>query len=317
MSTHPDKTLFDHDIADHLEETTRSWSERPILVMLDGSDINRRFPIDKREVAIGRDIMSDIVLHDSRCSRHHAKLTYRNFEQTAEAPEIMLSDLDSTNGSFVNGVRVHEYILHDRDKILLGSSLFGFFMRDESELEADERLYVQARMDALTGILNRGVFNVELPKEFERACRYSRELSLVMFDIDHFKRFNDSYGHQMGDFVLQELGHIIKTNIRGHDLGARYGGEEFAIILPETSLEGALIQAERLRSAVNKHAFARDETSFCLSISLGLVALEPGIHDVEEFIRAADQALYQAKAEGRNCICWSRNGRIHTGTTTQ
>jgi two-component system, cell cycle response regulator len=317
MSTHPDKTLFDHEIADHLEETTRSWSERPILVMLDGSDTNRRFPIDKREITIGRDIMSDIILHDSRCSRHHARLTYLNLEQANDAPQIILNDLDSTNGSFVNGIRVSEHILRDRDKILLGSSLFGFFMRDESELEADERLYVQARMDALTGMLNRGVFNIEVQKEFERAGRYSRELALVMFDIDHFKCFNDTYGHQMGDFVLQELGRIIKTNIRGHDLGARYGGEEFAIILPETSLEGALIQAERLRSAVNNHSFTRGETSFCLSISLGLVALEPCIQDVEGFIQAADRALYQAKAEGRNCICWSRNGRVNTGSSTK
>jgi len=291
--------------------------ERPVLIMLDGNDVNRRYRIDKSEVLIGRDVMSDIVLHDSRCSRHHAKLVYENFEQTDEMPQIKLFDNGSTNGCFVNGVRVNDFLLHDRDKILLGSSLFGYFMRDEFELEADQRLFFLARNDALTGLLNRGIFNMEIQKEFDRARRYGRELSLVMVDIDHFKHFNDHYGHQMGDFVLQEIGRLVRANIRANDLGARYGGEEFAIILPETGLEGGLIQAERLRMAVCQHPFAKDETSVQITISLGIASSESQMLSTDDLIKDSDRALYQAKAEGRNCVCWTRGGRINTGCATQ
>ena len=313
----PEKTVFDEQIADNLEETIKNLTERPVLITLDGGDANRRHSIDKPEIGIGRDITSDIVLQDTRSSRNHARLIYKNYDQIDEPPQIQLQDLDSTNGSFVNGERISEHLLLDRDKILLGSTLFGYFMRDEFELQADQRMYIMARNDALTGLLNRGVFDMEMQKEFDRARRYTRALSLVLFDIDHFKRFNDSYGHQMGDWVLQELGNIVRANVRGNDLGARYGGEEFAIILPETTLEGALIQAERLRVSVNSHGFQNDGTSVQLSVSLGVAAIEPEIKQMEALIKASDQALYQAKAEGRNCICWMRNGVINSGSSTQ
>lgn len=317
MSTHPEKTVFDHDLGDHLGDATKIYSQRPVFIVLDGSEVNRRYRIDKLKITIGRDVLNDIVLHDTRCSRHHASLIYKNYEHAGDAPEIVLRDQKSTNGAFVNGERISEHRLRDHDKILLGSTLFGFFLRDECELEADQRLYHLARNDALTGLLNRGVFNMEMQKEFDRAWRYGRELALVIFDIDHFKRFNDSYGHPMGDFVLQELGCIVRANIRGNDIGARYGGEEFAIILPETSLEGALIQAERLRVAVNKHDFSKDGTTFKISVSLGIAAVEPNLRHVEDLIKAADRALYQAKAEGRNCVCWYRNSQISSPSATK
>lgn len=312
MSTHPEKTVYDHEIPEHMEATAKSAPERPVLIMLDGNETNRRHPIIKRELTMGRDLSCDVVLHDSRCSRQHAKLVFTNVDQTDQAPNIVLRDLNSTNGVFVNGIRVSEHTLREHDKILVGSSLFGFFLRDECELEADQRLYFMARNDALTGLLNRGIFNMEIQKEFERAQRYGRTLGLVLFDIDHFKTFNDTYGHQMGDYVLQELGRIVRANIRGHDIGARYGGEEFAIILPETPLEGGLIQAERLRQAVVHHAFVKDGISLRITVSLGIASNDHSILSMDELIRAADRSLYQAKAAGRNCIGWMQNGQIRT-----
>jgi diguanylate cyclase (GGDEF)-like protein len=149
-----------------------------------------------------------------------------------------------------------------------------------------------------------------MQKEFERAQRYGRSMSLVMFDIDHFKRFNDTYGHQMGDFVLQELGRLVKANIRNHDIGARYGGEEFTIILPETTLEGALIQAERTRSAIVRNDFNRGDVSVKITVSMGLACIDDTIAHVDELVRRADQALYKAKESGRNRICWMRDGQF-------
>ncbi|MEN6625178.1 MAG: GGDEF domain-containing protein [Candidatus Sumerlaeia bacterium] len=317
MGTIPDKTVYDSEVAEQLEETTRAWAERPVLILLEGSGVNRRYRIDKPLMTMGRDLTNDIVLRDTRCSRRHAKLEYKNFLQTDGDTEIVLHDMESTNGTFVNGVRIASHPLHDRDKILVGSTLFGFFLRDEAELEADQQLFHLASNDALTGLRNRGVLNMELEKEFDRARRYGRSLSLVMFDIDHFKNFNDTYGHQMGDAVLQEIGRLVKANIRFNDLGARYGGEEFAIILPETAIDGALIQAERLRQSVANFIIPTEGTSINITISLGIAQLETGINSVEDLIRAADKALYQAKNEGRNCTCWSSGNRINVGQNTQ
>ncbi len=317
MGTIPDKTVYDSDVAGALEETTKAWIERPVLILLEGTGVNRRYRIDKPIMTLGRDLTNDVVLRDTRSSRRHAKLEYKNFLQSTENQEIVLHDMESTNGTFVNGVRITSHPLHDRDKVLVGSTLFGFFLRDEAELEADQQLFHLASNDALTGLRNRGVLNMELEKEFDRARRYGRSLSLVMFDIDHFKRFNDTYGHQMGDTVLQEIGRLVKANIRFNDLGARYGGEEFAIILPETAIDGAVIQAERLRIAVQNNVLPSDGTTISITISLGIAQIEQGINAVEDLIRAADRALYQAKAEGRNCTCWYTGERINVGNGTQ
>lgn len=311
MATVPEKTIFDHEIVGHVDDTLQSGVERPILIPLDDNDSSRRIRIDKPEMIMGRDVTCDIVLHDTRCSRRHAKLIYRNFDREGEQPHVVLADMGSTNGSFVNGIRItSDHLLRDRDKILVGSSVLGYFLRDEWELEADQKLYTLARVDALTGLLNRGVLNIEMQKEFERAQRYGRQLSLVMFDIDHFKRFNDTYGHQMGDVVLSDLGRLVKSNIRNHDIGARYGGEEFTIILPETTIEGALIQAERMRSAIVRHTFTQGEVSVKITISMGIACIEPDITHIDELLKRADQALYKAKETGRNRICWIRDGQF-------
>lgn len=315
MSTIPEKTVFDDEIADNLDETVQTYVKRPVLITLDGTDINRRYRIDRKEMSLGRDLMCDITLNDIKCSRHHARLIYNNFDRPEENPEILLTDLKSTNGSFINGVRIKEHSFKDRDKILFGSTLMGFCLRDESELKADQELYMMASCDALTSLRNRGVFNMELQREFDRSRRYSRSLSLVMFDIDHFKTFNDTYGHQMGDYVLKELGDIVRTNIRSNDVGCRYGGEEFAIILPETSLEGAMIQAERLRIAVNHHSFQRDGTSLNISVSVGISMAETTMHRMEDLISATDKCLYQSKADGRNRTSYWRRGKIYSAST--
>lgn len=312
----PEKTVYDDDINENLEETTRSSVVRPLLILLDGSNMNRRFRINKHQMTLGRDLKCDISLSDSRCSRHHARLIYKNFERPQDDPEVEIVDLNSTNGVFVNGMRAERHLLCDRDKILLGSLQFGFFLRDEHEIEADQRLYDLANIDPLTGLRNRGVFNAELNREFDRARRYGRHLALVMFDIDHFKRVNDTYGHQTGDYVLQELGRLTKANVRGHDIAARYGGEEFAIILPETSLEGAFNQAARLQNALSANPFHHEEHTFNLTISLGVAALEASLTSPDDLVKVTDRALYQAKADGRNCVCTWARGKVQSDNAT-
>ncbi len=315
MATLSDQTVYDDE--GEFEETERVSVERPVLILLEGNGVNRRQPVDKPTMTMGRDTANEIVLRDTRCSRRHARLDYLNYTQSGEPPQIHLHDLGSTNGTYVNGTRVQTHTLHDRDKIMIGSTIFGFFLRDEAEIAADQQLFQMASKDALTGLSNRGVFNMELEKEFDRVRRYNRSLSLVIFDIDHFKRFNDTYGHQMGDTVLREIGRLTKGNIRFNDMAARYGGEEFTIILPETAIDGALIQAERMRQAVQQCRIPNGSTTISITISVGVAQVQAGMTSTEDLIRGADRALYHAKAEGRNRVCWLNGDRLNSGLGTE
>lgn len=152
--------------------------------------------------------------------------------------------------------------------------------------------------DELTGLYNHRYFYWVLQAEMNRAIRYRRSLSVILLDIDHFKQYNDRWGHLAGDEALRGLAEILKRNARDVDVVARYGGEEFAIILPETTLQQAGIHAERIRAAVEQHQFKDRFTS-----SLGVAAFAKGKERGEELVLMADQALYRAKAEGRNRVC--------------
>ncbi len=176
------------------------------------------------------------------------------------------------------------------------SALLGFFIY--VFLKDVEKFRYLSETDRLTGLYNKGKFNEVLQQEIQRAKRYKRPLSLIIFDIDHFKKINDTYGHKVGDEVLKELANIIKKNIRKTDFAARWGGEEFVILAPETNLEGAKKLAEKLRQAVENHKFP---TVGKVTISLGVAQLEPD-EKPEDFIVRADMALYKAKEGGRNRV---------------
>jgi len=158
--------------------------------------------------------------------------------------------------------------------------------------------------DEVTGLFNHRHFYRELEQEFKRAKRYDRPLSLIMFDIDFFKRYNDLLGHLAGDEALRLLANRLRSNTRGVDILARYGGDEFCIILPETELKQALVQAERIRSAIERDPSHGQELAAGerITVSLGVACLGPNMDQVEDLVRAADQALYRSKAAGGNQI---------------
>ncbi len=170
--------------------------------------------------------------------------------------------------------------------------------------EANKKLSVLAETDELTGIANRRKFFSSLEGEFIKAKRYKRPLSVLMLDIDYFKNVNDSYGHDAGDKVIREYVDRCLESLRQSDIIARIGGEEFAVILPETTGEGALILAERIREGIENRLFDTDEKSLKITTSCGIASLEAkDFADTGDFIKAADRALYMAKEGGRNCIC--------------
>ncbi|MFZ2959003.1 MAG: diguanylate cyclase [Candidatus Ozemobacteraceae bacterium] len=168
------------------------------------------------------------------------------------------------------------------------------------------RLYNLATVDLLTRLFVRQYFQIQIEQEFKRAKRYGHNLALLMTDIDHFKIFNDSYGHQQGDIVLREVAAAVRKSLREIDIPARYGGEEFSIVLPETNLDGALIVAERIRRNVELMLVPRSDTRgepLRVMISIGVSAIpEHSLDSPETMIKLADQALYCAKERGRNRV---------------
>ena len=164
------------------------------------------------------------------------------------------------------------------------------------------RLFNLATVDGLTGLIVHRYFKSKMEEEFRRSKRYGKPLSYLMTDIDHFKKFNDTWGHQIGDMVLREVAKCVMATVRETDIAARYGGEEFAVILPETDLEGAMLLAERLRVAVEEAAFKGPKGD--LKVTISLAELYP-VHNAEttlEMIKQADDALYVAKRNGRNQV---------------
>lgn len=169
--------------------------------------------------------------------------------------------------------------------------------------EKNRQLQEMANKDGLTNLYNHRFFHEHLARDVHRAQRYFESLSCIFIDIDHFKHFNDTYGHQAGDQILKTLGALLLDSVRASDLAARYGGEEFAVILHYADLETACAVAERLRKLVASHAFRINEKEFHITISLGIAAIpHPKIANPRELVDAADQALYNAKKNGRNRV---------------
>ncbi len=170
--------------------------------------------------------------------------------------------------------------------------------------QAKERLRELAIKDGLTGLYNHRYFKRFLTQEIMRAHRHKSQVSLIMMDIDHFKNYNDTYGHLAGDEVLRNVAKLMTENIRSIDVAARYGGEEFVIVLPQTNKNAAKIVAEKLRVLVGIQKFQNEDTqpNGKITISMGVATFPENAADIEELIHQADQRLYHAKSLGRNCV---------------
>ena len=198
----------------------------------------------------------------------------------------------------IHGDYLKALVDEDFEVLSLVSDYLAVSVSNSLSLKEVERLSIT---DGLTGLNNRRSFNINLAKEIERAKRSGEPLSLLLFDIDNFKNYNDSNGHQAGDKLLQELSNLLKREIRSTDICARYGGEEFVVILPETSVIGSEQVAEKLRQVIEDHPFdfAHKQPLGCISVSIGLSTLRPA--DTQEtLLKRADDYLYQAKDAGRN-----------------
>ncbi len=261
-----------------------------------GEQIGKRLTLDTREVTIGRSSAADLQLDLDCVSRNHAVVT-----RTARGWAVR--DLGSTNGTLVNDQPIRERLLEDGDRIRIGRAMLKFLSGSNVEAQYHEEIYRLMTLDGLTQVYNKRYFSDALEHEFARSRRYRHPFSLVLFDIDHFKKVNDSYGHLAGDEVLRHVVGSIKIKVRANDLVARTGGEEFAVILPETDVQGALALAEKLRRAVENERIVHEGTAIAVTISLGVACFDEELKSAEALVRRADQKLYEAKHGGRNRVC--------------
>lgn len=265
------------------------------LVVIYGAELGRRYIIDGREMTIGRATTNDICVSQDSVSRVHATLD-------VDDSGVRIRDNESTNGTYVNDHKVHERWLKDGDLVKIGRSIFKFLTGDNIESAYHEEIYRLSTVDGLTQIFNKRYFLDTLDRELSRARRYDRPLALVMFDIDHFKACNDTYGHRAGDYVLREIANLVRDRARKVDVVARYGGEEFAIILPEIDLEGAKVMAEKVRQMIETQRFVFEGRHIPVTISVGVAELLPDLANSDDLIKTADARLYRAKEGGRNQV---------------
>ncbi|MEO1171607.1 MAG: GGDEF domain-containing protein [Myxococcota bacterium] len=268
----------------------------PCLIVLTAPQLGQTQPLGLGTLDIGRDRSAALSIREGSISRLHARV----FRDTGGA--IHLEDLNSTNGTFVNGHRVRSCKLLPGDRIQLGrKTVLKLDFIGELEGVFHNQLYEAGTRDALTGLFNRRYFDQHLDTEFHLARRHGEPLTLVMMDLDYFKRVNDTYGHLAGDMVLRAFATMALKRCRREDIVARYGGEEFVLLLPRTTEKGAVVVAESLRQALEDTTLTYHGESFNVTVSAGCATqAERRFSDGIALLRAADQALYRAKSLGRN-----------------
>jgi two-component system, cell cycle response regulator len=274
-------------------------SRVPAVIVYDGDEIGGLHSLTKDETIIGRTAACDIVIPESRVSRRHAVI--RRVKPGADDFEVV--DLGSTNGTFVDGERVERLALEPGSKVAIGGRVLKFELLDKTDVAYQSRIVQMIHLDELTGLLTKRSLFRALEVELVRTERYEHPLSVLMMDLDHFKLVNDTYGHLVGSQCLAEVGALIRETTRVTDVSGRYGGEEFVSFLPETDTAAALLMADRVRETLAGRSFDYGGITYQVRISIGVATYPADGATVEALVKAADTALYRAKALGRNrCV---------------
>lgn len=272
--------------------------DRGLLVRIDAVNAGQVFTVNSKEFTLGRHPDNNGCVDDQGISRYHAKIS--RTDNTLYAVE----DLESSNGTYVNGVQVEQAELHNGDTLQLGPRVsFRFSIASSAEERVMRQLYESSVKDPMTQVFNRQYFEAQLTSELSFALRHHTELSLLVVDIDYFKKVNDTYGHLAGDAVLRSVAEILQSQLRTEDTLARYGGEEFVVLLRGVSLTDAVRAAERLRTAVERASLTHGQHVIPVTLSIGCASVADCTEaSPEVLIEVADRRLYAAKNNGRNRV---------------
>ena len=284
---------------------------RPALVFLSGELIAVPIPLEREEVILGRALEADVRVNDTQVSRQHARVTTVT-DPASGRVNYVLSDLNSRNGTFLNGDRISSHTLTNGDKISIGETLLRFDLLDEIDREYQRQIHRLISHDDLTGLLSSRSFFSELRREASRATTENRPFCVLMMDGDHFKGVNDKYGHLTGSKTIEEIGLSIMANLRSGDAAARFGGDEFAAFLLDAEMPQALVAAERMRATIESREFSvvhpgRTSEKHHITVSIGVASFPEDSSDPIELVEMADSALYRAKREGRNRVAAYRD----------
>ena len=274
------------------------------LVQYNGDQLGKRFSIDQKVSIAGRSPEATIFIDDPSVSRMHAKLFFSQASTTIE-------DLGSSNGTFLNDKPVQvKSSIKNGDMIRLGAVLFKYFSSSNVDNLVHDQIYKMVTIDPGTGVFNKRYLQDTIKSEFKISRTYNQDISVIYYDLDFFKKVNDTYGHDAGDHILKESAHLVRTLIRKQDILCRFGGEEFIIILPSTSEKVAIELAERIRTSIESHIFQITQSTpqgstvvqHKQTLSLGVAGINPQIKNAQKLLEVADNRLYQSKQTGRNKV---------------
>ena len=293
-----------HTIAIAKRDSAKFKILMPCLQVIHGAHPGKIFLLDQESNTMGRGSTCEIQVDETGVSRNHARILKMSDS------EFVLEDLQSTNGTFVDGEQVSKHTLRDGDQIMMGELLtLKFDRKTPEELETAVKLFMGATRDGLTGLLNRVSFFDQVHQEHSLAKRQKTTFCLLMMDIDHFKKVNDTYGHPAGDAVLKSVASVLRSAIRTEDVLGRYGGEEFCFMLRALDAKSGSEMADRVRGLIEAHATdapTQDGTiKLPVTASFGLAEWN-GSETPEECLARADAALYLSKQGGRNRVTRSQ-----------
>ena len=301
MST-DDTTIVLTDIRSALASSEKEAEAKPAALLVVGGDLNGTlFDLNQPSVSVGRNADNTIALEFNGVSRYHFRLI-------VSPDSVALEDCESRNGTYLNNKKVEANVtLSKGDIIKIGSIALKFLPKGDPERLTYDKLNLEANTDKHTGCYNKTYFNNRITLEVNKSKVTGDALSLIIFDLDHFKKLNDNFGHDAGDYVLKEMAQVIRANgIREQDVFARYGGEEFVILLPKTNLKQAFEIAERLRKLVESKEFIYDGKRLPVTASIGVSDYRQGVTSGTDLFKRADEAVYKAKEGGRNQVHFYR-----------
>ncbi|EQC45347.1 GGDEF domain-containing protein [Bacteriovorax sp. Seq25_V] len=293
-----DSTIVLTDIKAALSAAENEASQKPAALLVVGGELNGTlFDLTTPAISCGRSAKNDITLDFNGISREHFVLKVEEDGYTVE-------DAGSRNGTFLNNQKIEgKKSLNKGDTIKVGSIALKYLPKGDPERLTYDKLNLEANTDRHTGCFNKTYFNNKLDLEVKKSKVTGTPLSLIIFDLDHFKKLNDNYGHDAGDFVLKSMAELIRKNgVREDDTFARYGGEEFVILLPKTNLKQSYEIAERLRKLVESHDFIYDTNKLPVTASIGVADYRQGVVTGTDLFKRADEAVYKSKEGGRNQV---------------